>query len=296
MAAIAAPVLIDLTDRADALPPAHKFRQPPTKPTAWELRVEAANKARDAILARKISKAEAMRTLKHEPPAPPAAALLQKLLDRLQSAEVRRDVELESIKYKAKAMAAPRKPVAVDAAKLAAELQAKLEAAGARRAAVLAEKVEKATSTSPPKTPPKPKAPCLQEKLDAASARRQLFLDERVTKASDMASPSKALPSKEALKAAHDATLADAGARFDSVIEQRVAKAHVASAKVARAEQKRAAKLDGERQALREKMAAAAERRAAALRAVVDKAATEEKLQAAKARKAALAQDASAAE
>ena len=191
MAAIAAPVLIDLTDRADALPSPPKFRQPPTKCRAWELRVEAANKARDAILARK-EKAEAMRTLKHEPPAPPTAALLQKLLDRLQSAEVRRDVELESIKYKAKAMAAPRKPVAVDAAKLAAELQAKLEAADQRRRAVLAEKVEKATSTSPPKTPPKPKAPCLQEKLDAASARRQLFLDERVTKASDMASPSKA--------------------------------------------------------------------------------------------------------
>ena len=43
-------------------------------------------------------------------------------------------------------------------------------------------------------------------------------------------------------------------------------------------------------------LAAAAERRAAALRAVVGKAATDEKLQAAKARKAALAQDASAAE
>ena len=70
----------------------------------------------------------------------------------------------------------------------------------------------------------------------------------------------------------------------------------MASAKVARAEQKRAAKIDGERQALREKMAAAAERRAAALRVVVDKAATEERLAAAKARKAALAQDASAAE
>ena len=107
MAAIAAPVLIDLTDRADALPSPPKFREAPTKCRAWELRLEAANKARDAILARKISKAEAMRTLKHEPPAPPAAALLQKLLDRLQSAEVRRDVELESIKYKAKAMAAP---------------------------------------------------------------------------------------------------------------------------------------------------------------------------------------------
>ena len=296
MAAIAAPVLIDLTDRADALPAPPKFRAPP-KPTAWELRVEAANKARDAILAARMEKAEAMRTLKHEPPAPPTAALLQKLLDRLQSAEVRRDVELESIKYKAKAMAAPRKPVAVDAAKLAAELQAKLEAAGARRAAVLAEKVEKATSTSPPKTPPKPKAPCLQEKLDAASARRQLFLDERVTKASDMASPSKApKPAPEALKAAHDAMIADHGARHDYEIEQRVAKAHVASAKVARAEQKRAAKIDDERIKLREKMAAAAERRAAALRAVVGKAATEEKLQAAKARKAALAQDASAAE
>ena len=100
----------------------------------------------------------------------------------------------------------------------------------------------------------------------------------------------------EALKAANDATLADAGARHDHEIEQRVAKAHVASAKVARAEQKRAAKIDGERQALREKMAAAAERRAAALRVVVDKAATEERLAAAKARKAALAQDASAAE
>jgi len=296
MAAIAAPVLIDLTDRADALPPAPQFRAPP-KCRAWELRLEAANKARDAILAARMEKAEAMRTLKAAPPAPPTAALLQKLLDRLQSAEVRRDVELESIKYKAKAMAAPRKPVAVDAAKLAAELQAKLEAAGARRAAVLAEKVEKATSTSPPKTPPKPKAPCLQEKLDAASARRQLFLDERVTKASDMASPSKApKPAPEALKAAHDATLADAGARHDHEIEQRVAKAHVTSAKVARAEKKRAAKIDEERQALREKMAAAAERRAAALRVVVDKAATEEKLQAAKARKAALAQDASAAE
>ena len=297
MAAIAAPVLIDLTDRADALPPAPKFRAPPNKCRAWELRLEAANKARDAILARKISKAEAMRTLKHEPPAPPAAALLQKLLDRLQSAEVRRDVELESIKYKARAMAAPRKPVAVDAAKLAAELQAKLEAADQRRRAVLQEKVEKATSTSPPKTPPKPKAPCLQEKLDAASARRQLFLDERVTKASDMASPSKApKPAPEALKAAHDAMIADHGARHDHEIEQRVAKAHVTSAKVARAEQKRAAKLDDERIKLREKMAAAAERRAAALRVVQGKAATEEKLQAAKARKAALAQDASAAE
>ena len=297
MAAIAAPVLIDLTDRADALPPAPKWREAPIKCRAWELRLEAANKARDAILARKISKAEAMRTLKHEPPAPPAAALLQKLLDRLQSAEVRRDVELESIKYKAKAMAAPRKPVAVDAAKLAAELQAKLEAADQRRRAVLQEKVEKATSTSPPKTPPKPKAPCLQEKLDAASARRQLFLDERVTKASDMASPSKApKPAPEALKAAHDAMIADHGARHDGVINERVAKAHAASAKVARAEQKRAAKLDDERIKLREKMAAAAERRAAALRIVQGKAATEEKLQAAKARKAALAQDASAAE
>ena len=295
MAAIAAPVLIDLTDRADALPPIPKFRPAP-KCRAWELRLEAANKARDAILAARMEKAEAMRTLKHEPPAPPAAALLQKLLDRLQSAEVRRDVELESIKYKAKAMAAPRKPIEVDAAKLAAELQAKLEAAEERRLSFLAEKVEKATSTSPPKTPPKPKAPCLQEKLDAASARRQLFLDERVTKASDMASPSKALPSKEALKAAHDATLADAGARFDSVIEQRVAKAHVTSAKVARAEQKREALVERAKVELREKMAAAAERRAAALRVVVDKAATEERLAAAKARKAALAQDASAAE
>ena len=295
MAAIAAPVLIDLTDRVDTLPAPPKFRQAP-KCRAWELRLEAANKARDAILAARMEKAEAMRTLKAAPPAPPTAALLQKLLDRLQSAEVRRDVELESIKYKAKAMAAPRKPLEVDAAKLAAELQAKLEAAGARRAAMLAEKVEKATSTSPPKTPPKPKAPCLQEKLDAASARRQLFLDERVTKASDMASPSKALPSKEALKAAHDATLADAGARFDSVIEQRVAKAHVTSAKVARAEQKREALVERAKVELREKMAAAAERRAAALRVVVDKAATEERLAAAKARKAALAQDASAAE
>ena len=178
MAAIAAPVLIDLTDRADALPSPPKWREAP-KPTAWELRVEAANKARDAILAARMEKAEAMRTLKAAPPAPPTAALLQKLLDRLQSAEVRRDVELESIKYKAKAMAAPRKPVAVDAAKLAAELQAKLEAADQRRRAVLQEKVEKATSTSPPKTPPKPKAPCLQEKLDAASARRQLFRSRR---------------------------------------------------------------------------------------------------------------------
>ena len=297
MAAIAAPVLIDLTDRADALPPIPKFRAAPTKCRAWELRLEAANKARDAILAARMEKAEAMRTLKAAPPAPPTAALLQKLLDRLQSAEVRRDVELESIKYKAKAMAAPRKPIEVDAAKLAAELQAKLEAAGARRAAVLAEKVEKATSTSPPKTPPKPKAPCLQEKLDAASARRQLFLDERVTKASDMASPSKApKPAPEALKAAHDAMIADHGARHDHEIEQRVAKAHVASAKVARAEQKRAAQIEEDRKTLREKMAAAAERRAAALRVVVDKAATEERLAAAKARKAALAQDASAAE
>merc|ERR1719487_1312784 len=106
-------------------------------------------------------------------------------------------------------MAAPRKPVAVDAAKLAA----KLEAADQRRRAVLQEKVEKATSTSPPKTPPKPKAPCLHEKLDAASARRQLFLDERVTKASDMASPSKAP------KPAHDAMIADHGARHDHEIE-----------------------------------------------------------------------------
>ena len=122
MAAIAAPVLIDLTDRVDALPAPHKFRPAPNKCRAWELRLEAANKARDAILAARMEKAEAMRTLKAAPPAPPTAALLQKLLDRLQSAEVRRDVELESIKYKAKAMAAPRKPVAVDAAKLAAEL------------------------------------------------------------------------------------------------------------------------------------------------------------------------------
>ena len=112
-----------------------------------------------------------------------------------------------------------------------------------------------------------------------------------------MASPSKApKPAPEALKAAHDAMIADHGARHDHEIEQRVAKAHVTSAKVARAEQKRAAKIDDERIKLREKMAAAAERRAAALRVVVDKAATEEKLQAAKARKAALAQDASAAE
>ena len=91
MAAIAAPVLIDLTDRADALPAPPTFRSPP-KPTAWELRVEAANKARDAILAARMEKAEAMRTLKAAPPAPPTAALLQKLLDRLQSAEVSRDV------------------------------------------------------------------------------------------------------------------------------------------------------------------------------------------------------------
>ena len=56
MAAIAAPVLIDLTDRADALPPAPKWREAP-KPTAWELRVEAANKARDAILAARMEKA-----------------------------------------------------------------------------------------------------------------------------------------------------------------------------------------------------------------------------------------------
>ena len=192
-------------------------------------------------------------------------------------------------------MAAPRKPVAVDAAKLAAELQAKLEAADQRRRACLAEKVEKATSTSPPKTPPKPKAPCLQEKLDAASARRQLFLDERVTKASDMASPSKApKPAPEALKAAHDAMIADHGARHDHEIEQRVAKAHVASAKVARAEQKRAPRLTTSVSNCARRWPPR-RRRAAALRAVVGKAATEDKLQAAKARKAALAQDASAA-
>ena len=98
------------------------------------------------------------------------------------------------------------------------------------------------------------------------------------------------------LKVFHDATLADAGARHDAVVEQRVAKAHVTSAKVARAEQKRAAQIEEDRKTLREKMAAAADRRAAALRVVVDKAATEERLAAAKARKAALAQDASAAE
>merc|ERR1719240_1945739 len=79
----------------------------------------------------------------------------------------------------------------------------------------------------------------------SSTARRQLFLDERVTKAADMASPSKApKPAPEALKAAHDAMIADHGARHDHEIEQRVAKAHVASAKVARAEQKRAAKIE----------------------------------------------------
>ena len=275
MAAIAAPVLIDLTDRADALPSPHKFREAAHQARAWELRVEAANKARDAILARKISKAEAMRTLKHEPPAPPTAALLQKLLDRLQSAEVRRDVELESIKYKAKAMAAPRKPVAVDAAKLAAELQAKLEAAdrAPRRS-------PRRSRRPPPRRRPRrrpSRRPLASGEARRRSARRQLFLDERVTKAADMASPSKApKPAPEALKAAHDAMIADHGARHDHEIEQRVAKAHVASAKVARAEQKRAAKIDDERIKLREKMAAAAERRAAAARQV-DKAATEEK-------------------
>ena len=65
---------------------------------------------------------------------------------------------------------------------------------------------------------------------------------------------------------------------------------------LARAEQKREALVERAKVELREKMAAAAERRAAALRVVVDKAATEERLAAAKARKAALAQDASAAE
>ena len=70
----------------------------------------------------------------------------------------------------------------------------------------------------------------------------------------------------------------------------------MASAKVARAEQKRAAKIERRAYQTAREDGRRGGAAAAALRVVVGKAATEEKLQAAKARKAALAQDASAAE
>ena len=103
MAAIAPPMLIDLTS-APALDTKEFLTSRVTPRTSttkkdWKLRMEAAEEARKYYLAGRKIRAAVMAQRKAPKVEAPSAALLAKIIAKLQEAEIRRDMEQEAIKF-----------------------------------------------------------------------------------------------------------------------------------------------------------------------------------------------------
>ena len=198
MAAIAPPLLIDLTSEPAVDPSAFLAKLTPTKSSikkTWDERVAAAEEARKYFLAGRTIRAACLSKRKHAVPEAPSAELLKKIVERLREAEIRRDIEQEAVKFKAAACrrASPLKFKQAQHAARAIRLRVKLVEATQRRNEHL-EAVRTKAARSPPRSPEKRERAAqtfdlgdVCKKLADAGDRRDAILAAKVDKAKKLA-------------------------------------------------------------------------------------------------------------
>ncbi|KAH8054736.1 hypothetical protein JL722_8684 [Aureococcus anophagefferens] len=198
MAAIAPPLLIDLTSEPAVDPSAFLAKLTPTKSSikkTWDERVAAAEEARKYFLAGRTIRAACLSKRKRAVPETPSAELLKKIVEKLREAEIRRDIEQEAVKFKAAACrrASPLKFKQAQHAARAIKLRVKLVEATQRRNEHL-EAVRSKATRSPPRSPEKRERAAqtfdlgdVCKKLADAGDRRDAILAAKVEKAKKLA-------------------------------------------------------------------------------------------------------------